>query len=47
MNVSLDVTNRAGKRLSALAQSFKNFIMRETPEIIPVPEMEKRVRVGG
>jgi LysR family transcriptional regulator, low CO2-responsive transcriptional regulator len=41
------IVHRAGKRLSALAQAFKDFVMRETPDIIPVPEMKKRARVGG
>jgi LysR family transcriptional regulator, low CO2-responsive transcriptional regulator len=36
------IVHRSGKRLSALAQAFKDFIMRETPEIIPVPEMKKQ-----
>ena len=38
------IVHRAGKRLSAVAQAFKDFVMRETPQIIPVPEMKKRPR---
>lgn len=38
------IVHRAGKRLSAVAQAFKDFVMRETPRIIPVPEMKKRPR---
>ena len=35
------IVHRAGKRLSALAQAFKAFVMRVTPDIIPVPEMKR------
>ena len=35
------IVHRAGKRQSALAQAFKAFIMRVTPDIIPVPEMKR------
>lgn len=41
------IVHRAGKRLSALAQAFKAFVMRETPKIIPVPEMKQRARAGS
>ncbi len=34
------IVHRAGKRLSAVAQAFKAFIMQETPDIIPVPELK-------
>ena len=35
------IVHRAGKRLSTLAQAFKAFIMRVTPDIIPAPEMRR------
>lgn len=33
------IVYRAGKRLSAVAQSFKDFVMEQTPDIIPVPKL--------
>jgi DNA-binding transcriptional LysR family regulator len=35
------IVHRGGKRLSVLAQAFKAFIMRATPDIIPAPEMKR------
>jgi DNA-binding transcriptional LysR family regulator len=36
------IMHRAGKRLSAVAQSFKDFVLKESAAILNLPKLESR-----